>query len=65
MIETFLAEGKLWQDFVAWFKPLSEFASTNFLTFRRISSSAVWPEKNRQMSIKVALKWFHYKNDRF
>ena len=25
----------------------------------------VWPEKNRQMSIKVAQKWFHYKNDRF
>ena len=21
----------------------------------------VWPEKNRQMSIKVAQKWFHYK----
>ena len=20
---------------------------------------AVWPEKNRQMSIKVAQKWFH------
>ena len=28
-------------------------------------SSAVWPEKNRQMSIKVTQKWFHYKNDRF
>ena len=25
----------------------------------------VWPEKNRQMSIKVAQKWFHKKNDRF
>ena len=24
-----------------------------------------WPEKNRQMSIKVAQNWFHYKNDRF
>ena len=26
---------------------------------------AVWPDKNRQMSVKVASKWFHYKNDRF
>ena len=25
----------------------------------------VWPEKNRQMSIIVAQKWFHKKNDRF
>ena len=25
----------------------------------------VWPEKNRQMSVEVAQKWFHYKNDRF
>ena len=25
----------------------------------------VWPEKNRQMSIKVAQKWFHEKNDKF
>ena len=25
----------------------------------------VWPDKNRQMSVKVASKWFHYKNDRF
>ena len=28
-------------------------------------SIPVWPEKNRQMSIKLAQKWFHYKNDRF
>ena len=26
---------------------------------------AVWPVKSRQMSIKVAQKWFHYKNERF
>ena len=26
---------------------------------------AVWPEENRQMSIKAAQKWFHYKNERF
>ena len=26
---------------------------------------AVWPEKNRQMSIKVAQKRFQYKDDRF
>ena len=26
---------------------------------------AVWPEKNRQISIKVTQKWFHWKNDRF
>ena len=25
----------------------------------------VWPEKNRQMSIEVAQKWFHKKKDRF
>ena len=25
----------------------------------------MWPEKNRQMSIKVAQKWFHYKNKCF
>ena len=25
----------------------------------------VWPDKNRQMSVKVAQKWFHWKNDRF
>ena len=25
---------------------------------------SVWPDKNRQMSIKVTQKWFHYKNDR-
>ena len=25
---------------------------------------AVWPEKNRQMSVKVAQKWVHWKNDR-
>ena len=24
---------------------------------------AVWPEKNRQMSIKVAQKWFHKKKN--
>ena len=26
---------------------------------------SVWPEKNRQMSIKVSQKWFQKKNDRF
>ena len=26
---------------------------------------SVWPENNCQMSIKVAQKWFHLKNDRF
>ena len=26
---------------------------------------AVWPEKIRQMSVKVAQKWFHQKNDTF
>ena len=25
----------------------------------KFTSQAVWPEKNRQMSIKVAQKWFH------
>ena len=27
-------------------------------------SAAVWPETNRQMSIRVAQKWVHLKNDR-
>ena len=27
-------------------------------------AQAVWPEKNRQMSLKVAQIWFHSKNDR-
>ena len=26
-------------------------------------TTAVWPDKNRQMSIKVAQKWFHKKNE--
>ena len=26
---------------------------------------SVWPVKSRQMSIKVAQKWFHYKNEWF
>ena len=26
---------------------------------------SVWPEKNRQISIKVAQKFFHYKNECF
>ena len=29
------------------------------------ASASVWPEKNCQISIKVAQKWFHLKNDRF
>ena len=28
-------------------------------------SLPVWPDKNRQMSVKLAQKWFNYKNDRF
>ena len=30
-----------------------------------LSCHAVWPEKNRQMSIKVAQNWFHGKYDWF
>ena len=30
-----------------------------------IQQLPVWPNKNRQMSIKVAQKWFHQKNDNF
>ena len=26
---------------------------------------AVWPDKNRKMSMKVAQKWFHMKNEWF
>ena len=29
------------------------------------ASASVWPEKNCQISIKVAQKWFHLQNDRF
>ena len=30
-----------------------------------VPSLPVWPDKNRQMSAKVAQKWFHQKNYRF
>ena len=26
-------------------------------------AAAVWPDKNRQMSVKVAQKWFHMENE--
>ena len=35
------------------------------LRFGTSRMQPVWPEKNRQMSIKVTQEWFHYKNDRF
>ena len=34
-------------------------------TMTSCSWQSVWPEKNCQMSIKVAQKRFHYKNNRF
>ena len=39
--------------------------SNTHITKILYSSLPVWPEKNRQMPIKVAQKWFHEKNDRF
>ena len=36
-----------------------------YFIFKTIYLLPVWPEKNHQMFIKVAQKWFHYKNDRF
>ena len=37
----------------------------NFPIYRSHVLAAVWPVKSRPMSIKVAQKWFLYKNERF
>ena len=34
-------------------------------TLGKASLCPVWPDKKRQMSMKVAQKWFHMKNDDF
>ena len=45
----------------------SNMISGNVFSFKRkiVLKGSVWPEKNRQMSIKVAQKWFHQKKDNF
>ena len=40
------------------------FAAAHSLGKKDYWPTSVWPEKNRQMSLKVAQKWFHYKKDR-
>ena len=55
-----------WEDCVALRcagpHPISSQTTSNYVSS---PCHSVWPEKNRQISIKVVQKWFHYKNNRF
>ena len=41
------------------------FTAVIYLVCIALGTGAVWPDKNRQMSIKVAQIWFHLKNEWF